>query len=260
MTTPTRHDFESSLATFHDAVEAYIGTDAGRLGRPGTTVHPLAERDESGVASAYRIADSTTIRCAHRHAGWLSELAGDETIELAAFDRWCANRGGTLLGGGLARLLADERPPPPVMTTGSAIRPIRRDDPSDQADLRRFLAAIDADDVDAAEIDIDDIDPAAVLALDPTGTAAAFASWRPWADDGRFGDIGIVTGPGHRRAGWGQVAVSAVIEMAFDRGYIPMYRHNDDNRPSERLAGALGFVEVARLRAWTLPEPPGNPG
>ena len=258
MTTYPTPDFATALATYHRATEAYIGADPGRLALPGTTVHPLAERDGSGVASAYRIAGSTTIRCANRHAGWLGELAGATTIDLDVFDRWCGDRGGELLGGGLTHLLSDDRPPGPALPPGSTLRSIDRDDPSDVADLGDFLRSIDPDDVDAAEVDIDDIDPAAVLALDPSGAAAAFASWRPWEDDDRFCDIGIVTGPHHRREGWGRAAVSAVIEMAFERGYTPMYRHNDDNLPSHRLAVSLGFTEVARLRAWTLPDPPEN--
>lgn len=130
---------------------------------------------------------------------------------------------------------------------------IDREDAGQLAAVRAFVADLDPVDVDAAEVDPDDIDPAAVLLHDRTGGSVAFASWWPWDLDSRFGDIGVLTGGAHRGAGWGRAAVAGAIEMAFQQDIIPLYRSNDDNEASFRLAEGLGFREVSRLKAWRLP-------
>jgi GNAT superfamily N-acetyltransferase len=253
MSTVHGHDRSTTIATYHAAIEKHIGTRTGRLTRAGTTVHPIAQRDESGVSSAYRIGPSTTIWCAPRHADPLAELVADDTLGLDAYDSWCADRGGELVGGGMSLLLDDVRPRPASIPAGGQSTLIDREVADQVAAVRAFVAELDPDDVDAAEVDPDDIDPAAVLLRDRTGSSVAFASWLPWDIDSRFGDVGVLTSEAHRGEGWGRAAVALAIGIAFERGIIPLYRCNDDNEPSWRLAESLGFRQISRLRAWRLP-------
>ncbi|HAQ56494.1 MAG TPA: hypothetical protein DCR44_03735 [Acholeplasmatales bacterium] len=63
-----------------------------------------------------------------------------------------------------------------------------------------------------------------------------------WGDD--IADIGVITGPRHRNTGAASAAVAEISNRALAMGRIPIFRCDDDNIASVKLALALGF-EVA---------------
>jgi len=84
-------------------------------------------------------------------------------------------------------------------------------------------------------------------------TVVAYSSAGPWEWDPAFGDIGVLVDPAHRTARLGTFAVvnTCLDLLAADR--LPLYRHDEDNVGSARLATALGFEIVARLDVFTRP-------
>jgi len=63
-----------------------------------------------------------------------------------------------------------------------------------------------------------------------------------WGD--HIADIGVITGPNHRNTGAASAVVAEISNRALAMGRTPIFRCDDDNIASVKLALALGF-EVA---------------
>ena len=79
---------------------------------------------------------------------------------------------------------------------------------------------------------------------------AALAGYQVWG--GTIAHISIVTHPEFRGRGFGRSAVAHVARRAITAGLVPQYRTLDSNRPSLRIADALGFVRYATSVAVRL--------
>jgi L-amino acid N-acyltransferase YncA len=56
-----------------------------------------------------------------------------------------------------------------------------------------------------------------------------------------FGEIAVMTKPEHRRQGWGQSVVSAMVQHLLDNGRMPLYAVSETNQASLQLASSVGF-------------------
>lgn len=86
------------------------------------------------------------------------------------------------------------------------------------------------------------IDDDLVVGMFKEGTLVGAASLWFWGDD--LADIGVITGPNYRNDGVAKAVVSEICNRALALGRTPIYRCDDDNIASVKLALALGF-EVA---------------
>jgi GNAT superfamily N-acetyltransferase len=65
-------------------------------------------------------------------------------------------------------------------------------------------------------------------------------------------NVGIITHPDHRSKGYGKEVVSALTRYGVERGGIMQYRTLESNRPSLRIARALGYQPYGRTIAVRL--------
>jgi GNAT superfamily N-acetyltransferase len=87
-----------------------------------------------------------------------------------------------------------------------------------------------------------------VFAADGSLTAVAgHILWGP-----AIADISVFTHPKFRSRGWGKSAVAHNCRRAMAAGLLPQYRTLDSNRPSIKLAEALGFERYATTMAVRL--------
>lgn len=108
-------------------------------------------------------------------------------------------------------------------------RPVRRSDPAaEMLEHRHFFSysgvSIERGDVFGLFVDND---------------LAAYAYAKPRGD--LVSTIGVVTVEPYRRRGFGKAVVSAVTREILDRGKIPVYDCEQDNKASAHLARSLGF-------------------
>lgn len=82
----------------------------------------------------------------------------------------------------------------------------------------------------------------------------AFAH-RPGVMEGRVADLGVTTAEGHRRRGYAQTVVSAVVEHVTRRGGEAYYVCAPDNDASMATARSVGFVPFGRGLVLSAPRP-----
>jgi RimJ/RimL family protein N-acetyltransferase len=86
------------------------------------------------------------------------------------------------------------------------------------------------------------IDDDLVIGVFQDNVLVGAASLWFWGDD--LADIGVITGPKYRNNGVASAVVAEACNRALAMGRTPMFRCDDDNITSVKLALALGF-EVA---------------
>jgi GNAT superfamily N-acetyltransferase len=230
-----------------DGVLAAAATSLGAVLRPGTTVVGSQDRAGSTVAVVYPLSQHTVVWCAPEHADRLSGLNCDLVLGAREITRRCEQLGGTHAGGGNHLVL-----PADAILVSDPTRPLKwvnRHDAEDRSAIASFVEACDAREVDEAEIDLDDLDESIVVGLDRSGAVAALASGRPWEIDHAFDDIGVLTHPDHRRAGWGSTVVAEYVRRRRQQGRLMFYNHDVENRGSARVAAAVGFEPITTVTA-----------
>jgi hypothetical protein len=207
--------------------------------------------------------EDSALRPSHRHIeiddnatsvtfvrlGDASALIGPESVVSASPNSWASrytdderSERGVLGAVGAGR----SHGPILLYFAGDIGTSIDRHDPLISHELSHVLAleALCApDDVIAAELTrkrswftvLGDDEPAETAA--PLATAA-YLEW-----EGVLADLGVLTAPGARRQGNGQVVARLATNDAFDEGMIPQWRTNSENGTSRRLAARLGYEE-----------------
>jgi len=85
-------------------------------------------------------------------------------------------------------------------------------------------------------------------------TLASLASYEIWGQ--HIAHIAVITHPGYRRQGLGQIVVSALTRVALNRKLVAQYRTLVSNKPSMVIAERLGFQSYAVSLAIRPPPPP----
>lgn len=87
------------------------------------------------------------------------------------------------------------------------------------------------------------------LKADGRVVSAAFCSFY----SSTYLELGMETAQGYRGRGLSAATCSALIDYALERDLIPAWACILSNRPSYKLAGKLGFVELLSLPCYMLP-------
>lgn len=243
----------AALDRFIDGMAVHFGVDPEVTRTPGWTAAPMPDRDESRVATAYRLRDHVIVPCPSTRAAdvvppgvttvesWVEALTGDEV-------------GAEMLGGALMQTLSTSGLRGVPLPEGYTLARVTPDDAEAVAAIAALVERSDDEDVEYADIEIDELDPRIVLAYSGDGRAVAYASARPWDEVDDFGDIGVLTDADHRGRRLGAAVVSELCEWLLAEGIDPLYRRNDDREASARLSIGLGFVPAAQIVAVQFPE------
>lgn len=78
----------------------------------------------------------------------------------------------------------------------------------------------------------------------------ALAGYEIWGNS--IAHISVLTHPDFRGCGYGQSAVADIATRALAAGFVPQYHTLESNRPSIRIAKALGFSQYATSIALCL--------
>ncbi len=112
------------------------------------------------------------------------------------------------------------------------------DDPRAAADLERQCPPDEVTDAGLSEAHT------TLVLLDELDTPLAGAGLTEW--QGIIGQLTVLTGPTHRRQGYGRAAAALGVNEALDRGLVAQWRAQPDNLASFQLGRRLGFVTVGR--------------
>lgn len=238
-----------AAAVVDELITAYAtaaSMDRALLREPGTTVAAEEARAGTRLASAYRIEQHLLVRCDPAIAEQCRALVerdptpGLDHFEQALDDRW------THHGRGWVHVIGGDH----SWEDDGAASVLDRDDPADRQAIAELIAA-DPEGADRAEIELDDLDPH-IFGVRVAGALVAYASEHPWETDGRFGDIGVLAHPAHRRRNHSLRALHALCRAMVETDRFPLYRCDHVNEPSKALAARAGFIAVAELSAATL--------
>jgi len=242
--------FEQIEARYLAAIEAGAGLAAGAPARLETLVLPKDDRADSGMAVAYHVGSPTLIRTDAALAPALDELADDTAaIDSEAFQAWAVARGWELMDGADQHIAARSELRVSPLPAATRLVALDRELPGDRSLILALFDDSDPDDVDAAEFEMDDLDPHIVGLVDETGCLGALVSARPWHDDDRFDDIGVLTHEKYRGQGWGASLTATFCVSSFDEGRYPLYRCNWSRVASKALALSLGFQLIGHVSA-----------
>ncbi|MEM8925509.1 MAG: GNAT family N-acetyltransferase [Actinomycetota bacterium] len=248
------------IVRFQAGFAARTGLDQEVLAEPGVSLLPRPDRAGSNAVFCYQVDRHRVLWCDPAVADQIETLVGEMTE--AADERWLhipAGHGFQVMGANLMRVGA-VRPWPGTGPTAPSPYLDRRLDAAhaDTLPLVRTLTEVcDPQEVEDAALDeLDEFDELAINVLtaeqgDGSRPLLAYASAAPWEWDEAFADIGVLVHPEHRRRGLGHHVVARTVADLFDGGRLPLYRHDPANRGSAAIADGLGFVEAARIVAYT---------
>ncbi|ENR5391513.1 TPA: GNAT family N-acetyltransferase [Providencia rettgeri] len=111
---------------------------------------------------------------------------------------------------------------------------------TDAAVFQTFCEASSEEDLDGASVELDHW---LVYGLFFDEKLVAAASMYPWDDKNlAIADLGVLTLSEHRGKGYARKLVSAICQIALDKGYQPQYRCQLDNQASLALANSLNLI------------------
>ncbi len=112
------------------------------------------------------------------------------------------------------------------------------DEPAAAADLERQCPPDEVTDAGLSE------SPTTLVLLDETDTPLSGAGLTEW--QGIIGQLTVLTGPAHRRQGYGRAAGGLGVNEALDRGLVAQWCAQPDYLASFQLGRRLGFTPVGR--------------
>lgn len=112
------------------------------------------------------------------------------------------------------------------------------DEPAAAADLERQCPPDEVTDAGLSQAHT------TLVLLDELDTPLAGAGLTEW--QGIIGQLTVLTGPAHRRQGYGRAAAALAVNEALDRGLVAQWRAQPDHLASFQLGRRLGFTPVGR--------------
>lgn len=247
---------------FLSGLASAAGFDPGLLGRPGTVVVGGEDRAGSGAVACYEAGEQIVLWCDPELVSSLDALADpDRGADIETVTQAAASSGLELKATADMRVLLG--PPATLAPVPSAYthRWLQGDRAEDLELVRAFADRSDPDDVEQAALDeLDDFgQERGINVLVPSGTERsdeliAYASAIPWPWDEEFSDIGVLVDPDHRRQGLGTLVVGHTVAALQRENRLPLYRHEQRNAGSQRIAEAVGFEQVTSLSYFAPPD------
>lgn len=239
-------------ARYREAIAKDMGLSAAQLSGGGTIVLPEEGRSGSNFVAGYQIGNMMCLRSDPALADALESLVDPTAaISFEDFRAWAMANDWEIVDGADMHVVAFTAMTERHRPEGATFASLDRDQTADRSLIGELMAACDPDDVDAAEIEMDDLDPVIVGLLDDSGRLGAYCSARPWDEDERFDDIGVITRGDLRGHGWGASVVSDFCQISFGMDRLPLYRCNWSRTASKATAIGLGFKHVQSLLAVT---------
>lgn len=115
---------------------------------------------------------------------------------------------------------------------------------SDAGIVNNFKKTFSEKELDMGQVSIDD--PVIVGVFDNEKLIAVSSLWY-WEND--LADIGLIVSSNYRKQGVGKSVVSFIIEQVID-SKIMIYRADYDNPGSVKIAKALGFEQITKIRRY----------
>jgi len=249
---------------FLEGLASVVDLDPALLDRAGTTVVGTSSRAASGAIVFYETGRHTLVWCDPDLVEQASVLASDTaSVAVGAVQSVAAELGAVHISSGDMRVLVEEPRRPGPIPTGYMQRWLDADQPSHVDLVRAFADRNSAEDVEEAALgDLDNFDERAINVLVRADQASgshdadivAYASAADWEWDERFCDIGVLVDPAVRATGLGTLVVGHTVAQLIDDGRLPLYRYDQRNAGSRRIANALGF-EVVTTLSYFGPQP-----
>jgi GNAT superfamily N-acetyltransferase len=252
---------------FLAGMASQVGLPPEILAVPGVSVASTAERADTGIAACYRVDERLVI--------WTDPAVLDRVRQLDSNGRGVVPDaqalGAALEALGLvwqwdieilllgAPTVSAEASSPPLVVRG-----LDELDPARDRVVRDFVASCDPVDAEQAgleylgdaEAELAEQAVSIVVDTSPDGPTAgqvvALASAIDWAWDPAFADIAVVVHPSWRQRGVARLAVAATTRELREQGRLPLYRHDQSNIASAKVAAAVGFVGVASASGFRL--------
>lgn len=137
---------------------------------------------------------------------------------------------------GLTQTATDDLGRPDPLVEGVVVRLLGADD---QPQFAAFMAGCSAADKASAQVELDHW---LVVGAFDGGVLGAVAS--AYLVEHELADLGVLTGPDHRRRGLGRAVVRELSRQCLARGHQVQYRCALSNQASASLALASGLTEV----------------
>lgn len=122
----------------------------------------------------------------------------------------------------------------------------------DAALFQSFCETSSEEDLDGASVELDHW---LVYGLFSNEQLIAAASMYPWDDkELAIADLGVLTLSEYRGKGYARELVSAICQIAWEKGYQPQYRCQLDNKASLALANSLNLIPYVKWDVIVQPE------
>ncbi len=251
-------------ARFIEGFAEQVGLDVALFTRPGTTVVGRDDRAGSEAAACYRVGDHLILWVDPAVEQRLAHLNDDATAGDDALAARLTEVGFELFAAVDMRVLAKQVPTAAPPTDRYQHQTLTAENPADMDRIRRFAERSDEDELEDAALEHvldgsaefeEDAIHVIVDAAAGDDELVAYASACPWEWDRGFGDIGVLVDPKHRGAGLGRFVAAKTVAQLVEQGSQPLYRHEQTNDWSRRIANALGFELVTSLAYYRLSGP-----
>ncbi|CAG9407343.1 GNAT family N-acetyltransferase [Providencia alcalifaciens] len=129
---------------------------------------------------------------------------------------------------------------------------IRALNSNDAAVFQSFCEACSEEDLDGASVELNHW---LIYGLFSNEQLVAVASMYPWDDSQlSIADLGVLTLSEHRGKGYARELVSAICQIAWEKGYQPQYRCQLDNKASLMLASSLDLIPYIQWDVIVRPD------
>lgn len=221
----------------------HFGLPVDLLQLPGTSLVPREHRSETSWLTMWRAGERVVIEVAPTWQKSIQQIVdafpADHRMTAADFAAvWGAEN---LDYAYLYIYFLDAAQFTPVMP--DARYTVRQLTPDDQPAMDAFQAACSTDDWEEGDVSIDHEMAAGVFDGERLVAVSSVFDWRG------FADIGILTDPAYRGQGLAKAAVSFLCAYYLPRERVVVYRHDQDNTGSQRVAQGLNFTPYATVES-----------
>jgi len=238
------------MSDFLSVLMRSMHADPDLLTEPGVSVIGHPRRAQTHVTAGYVMGEHLVVTCDPAVEAMLRDATIDMAPTLQGWKNVAGDARGELLGGGRMQLLPHELPAVADLPAGFAFRRLDRHDGDHLQLISDFIDRSDEADLDEAEIELTNLDDIIQVVVDSTGDIVSYSAACPFDMAAEYADIGIMTSPEHRGKALGSIAVAALCPILRANNLEPLYRCDEDNVGSIKVAEGLGFEIATQLVAY----------